>query len=439
MNVKLEIPDLSKTATSKSERTRLTILSAAAKQFKMRGYGPSTLRKIADAAGVEAGSIYYHFASKEEIFNAVLDIGLTQLYIAVKDARAECEAAGAGFRDTFQQMVAAHLSYLLKENDFTSSNIRNYSMLAEPMRERHRPLRLAYVDLWDTLLKKAQAEGEIRSDIKIIPLRQFLLGALNWMGEWFNASRYPVSMLSESAATLILDGMLVDACKQPFAMTEQEDFTEAGLIDEPETKVARTRMHILSSAARVMRAVGYSAATLRRIAAEAEMESGSIYYHFSSKENLLDEVLDRGLREMADGVSKILYDEARYPDLSHQLAAAINAHMRVLFARSEFTSANIRMYGQLPQELRERHRPVRRKYAAAWDACLENAQAKKVIRGDFEVVPLRLFLLGALNWTVEWFDPAKGDQDGFYTLQEMIALQQTLLLNGIARSDTADA
>ena len=122
-----------------------------------------------------------------------------------------------------------------------------------------------------------------------------------------------------------------------------------------------------------------------------------------------------------------------------QLAAAINAHMRVLFARSEFTSANIRMYGQLPQEIRERHRPVRQKYAAAWDHCLKNAQGKHVIRSDFKVVPLRLFLIGALNWTVEWFDPEKGGAEGFYTLAEMIALQQTLLLNGIARDETADA
>ena len=92
------------------------------------------------------------------------------------------------------------------------------------------------------------------------------------------------------------------------------------------------------------------------------------------------------------------------------------------------------MYGQLPQEVRARHRPVRKKYASAWDACLKNAQEKNIVRRDFEVVPLRLFLLGALNWTVEWFDPEKGGRDGFYSLQEMIAMQQTLLLTGISRN-----
>ncbi|MEX1037072.1 MAG: TetR family transcriptional regulator [Sneathiella sp.] len=433
MNVKLEMSKFIKPTVSKSERTRLTILSAAARQFRVAGYGPSTLRKIADAAGVEAGSIYYHFSSKEEIFDAVLDLGLRQVYDAVKNASEDCEKRGSGFHETLGKMVNSHLVFLLKESDFTSSNIRNFSMLSEPMRERHRPLRLAYASLWDELLKKALRNGEIRSDIKVVPLRQFLLGALNWMGEWFNASQYPVSVLSENAVKLILDGMLVEANKHSFSV-EDAGFIASEFIVQGDSKAARTRMHILSSAAKVMRASGYSASTLRQIAAVAKMEAGSIYYHFSSKEDLLDEVLDRGLREMAEGVSRILYDDEKYPDNSRQLADAINAHMRILFARSEFTSANIRMYGQLPQEVRARHQPVRKKYASAWDACLKKAQNKKIIRSDFEVVPLRLFLLGALNWTVEWFDPEKGGQEGFYTLQEMIAMQQSLLLNGIART-----
>tara|TARA_R100000455_G_scaffold30084_1_gene20796 strand:+ start:323 stop:1639 length:1317 start_codon:yes stop_codon:yes gene_type:complete len=438
MNVNPDIRLPTAAAAKKSDRTHFTILSAAAKQFRMSGYGPSTLRRIADAAGVEAGSIYYHFASKEEIFDEVLTLGLRQLHDAVQAAGEECAARGCGFRETFGAMVGCHLAYLLRKNDFTSANIRNFSMLPLHMRERHRPLRMRYARLWEDLLAKALREGDIRTDIRVVPLRHFLLGALNWMGEWFNASHYPVSVLSESAAKLILDGMLVKTSQHPFP-AEDLDFPEAALLLEEDSKVAKTRLHILSSAARVMRAHGYSASTLRRIAAEAEMEAGSIYYHFTSKENLLDEVLDRGLREMADGVSQILYDQARYGDTGAQLAAAINAHMRVLFARSEFTSANIRMYGQLPQEIRERHRPVRQKYAAAWDHCLKNAQGKHVIRSDFKVVPLRLFLIGALNWTVEWFDPEKGGAEGFYTLAEMIALQQTLLLNGIARDETADA
>ena len=432
MTVKPETPKSLEDTSTKSERTRKTILCAAAKQFRIAGYGPSTIRKIAETAGVEAGSIYYHFASKEEIFDAVLDLGLRQIYDAVKEVSDACQKGQAGFRETLGRMIHAHLEVFLRKSDFTSSNIRNFSMLSEPMRERHRPLRLAYAGLWENLLSKAIEDKEIRTDIKVVPLRHFLLGALNWMGEWFNASNYPIHVLSGSVVNLILDGML-DENRQHTSPIIETDFIEADYLIHGDSKAERTRMHILSTAAKVMRASGYKTATIRQIAAEAGMEAGSIYYHFSSKENLLDEILDLGLREMADRVSSILLNSENYADPSQQLAVAINAHMRVLFARSEFTSANIRIYGQLPQEIRARHRPIRRKYAMAWKTCLKNAQDKKFIRRDFDVDPLRLFLIGALNWTVEWFDPDRGGQDGFYSLQEMITLQQTLLLNGIAR------
>jgi AcrR family transcriptional regulator len=200
---------------------------------------------------------------------------------------------------------------------------------------------------------------------------------------------------------------------------------------EEKTNAARTRSHILSAAARVMGAYGYSASTLRQIADAAKMEAGSIYYHFESKEAILDEVLDRGLRDMVEGVSQVLIEEQSYPDFRSRIADAINAHMMFLFARSEFTSANIRMYGQLPKEMRARHRPVRQDYSGKWEECLKNAKDAGEIRDDIMIIPLRQVILGALNWTVEWFNPEKGGKAGFYTLQEMVALQQSLLLDGI--------
>ena len=61
---------------SKSERTREAILAAAARLFRYQGYHATTMRDIAQKSGVEAGSIYYHFQSKDEILSEVLDIGV---------------------------------------------------------------------------------------------------------------------------------------------------------------------------------------------------------------------------------------------------------------------------------------------------------------------------------------------------------------------------
>jgi AcrR family transcriptional regulator len=57
---------------SKGERTRNAILAAAYELFLSQGYSATSMRQIADQAGIVAGSIYNHFASKDEIFQALI-------------------------------------------------------------------------------------------------------------------------------------------------------------------------------------------------------------------------------------------------------------------------------------------------------------------------------------------------------------------------------
>jgi TetR/AcrR family transcriptional regulator, cholesterol catabolism regulator len=167
-------------------------------------------------------------------------------------------------------------------------------------------------------------------------------------------------------------------------------------------KSERSRDLILQSAAQLFRHQGFSATTLRQIAARAKIKAGSIYYHFDSKEEILDEVLDRGLRHVFETV-KGAVDRAGKVSHRRRIALAIEAHLVALLETSDFTSANIRMYGQLPEHLKKPHRPLRRAYAAYWDRLFLNARRAGEIRADMEIVPLRMFVIGALNWTIEWF------------------------------------
>lgn len=167
-------------------------------------------------------------------------------------------------------------------------------------------------------------------------------------------------------------------------------------------KSAKSRDAILKSAARLFRQQGYSATTLRQIATVAKIEAGSIYYYFGSKEAILDEVLDLGLRHVFESV-KAAVDGAGVTSHRRKIALAIEAHLIALLETSDFTSANIRIYGQLPEHLKKAQRPLRRAYAKYWDRLFLEARRAGEIRADIEVVPLRIFVLGALNWTIEWF------------------------------------
>jgi AcrR family transcriptional regulator len=57
----------------RSERSRTQILESALKLFSHRGYGATSVRDIAEDAGISKGNVYHHFSDKETIFRALLD------------------------------------------------------------------------------------------------------------------------------------------------------------------------------------------------------------------------------------------------------------------------------------------------------------------------------------------------------------------------------
>jgi AcrR family transcriptional regulator len=59
--------------SDRSERSRALILDTALKLFAHRGYGATSVRDIAEEAGLSKGNVYHHFADKESIFRALLD------------------------------------------------------------------------------------------------------------------------------------------------------------------------------------------------------------------------------------------------------------------------------------------------------------------------------------------------------------------------------
>ena len=174
-----------------------------------------------------------------------------------------------------------------------------------------------------------------------------------------------------------------------------------------------TRERVLLEAARLFRHHGYSATTLREVADAAGIKAGSIYYHFESKEQILGEVMDKGIQVVAAAVRERVDALPESATARQRIAAAIEGHLWGLLHHGDFTSANIRIYGQIPTAAKNRHRLVRRAYADYWDCLLEDAMKRGELRADSSTAVVRLFVIGALNWTVEWYNPQKGSFQDF--------------------------
>ena len=184
-----------------------------------------------------------------------------------------------------------------------------------------------------------------------------------------------------------------------------ENSNQVSAIDPRKAGVTRAR--ILDAAAKVFVDKGYVATRLSDIAVAACLQAGSIYYHFDSKEQIFEEVVDLGMKLVVENVKTAIINLGPEATFRDRIGIALDTHLSELLERSNYLSANIRNFGQISEELQTRNMRRREDYGALWSELLESAKTAGVIREDANLSLIRMLLLGALNWSLELYDNKK--------------------------------
>ena len=167
------------------------------------------------------------------------------------------------------------------------------------------------------------------------------------------------------------------------------------------------RSRILLSAAQLFLEHGYAETSLRTIADAVDMRPASIYHHFDSKDALLGEILEIGMDAVMNAFTAA---ERTVLDAqpAERLTAHVSAHLEALFANHAFTAAHVTVFPFVPDEVRVASVPRRDEYEARWTDLLHDLAPGL---DDEGVRVTRLSLLGVMNSTLQWFDPAEGALD----------------------------
>ena len=179
----------------------------------------------------------------------------------------------------------------------------------------------------------------------------------------------------------------------------------AALKPAPDPSHNGSRHMILDHAARLFRQRGYAETSLRDIATVCGMKTASLYYHFASKEEIVIEVLNTGVATVSEEARRRV--DRLDPDAApaERVQAAICAHLHALLEQDDYTGANIRIFGHVPPHVRVATMQSREQYDQWWRDLLADAAAHGAIRPGTDLAHLRLLLLGAMNWSVEWHKP----------------------------------
>jgi AcrR family transcriptional regulator len=186
---------------------REELLAIAASLFARKGFRNTTVRDIADAAGILSGSLYHHFDSKESMVDEILSTFQEELFgqydeILAGDAdpRTKLEQA---VRVSFDAIDRHHSEVAIFQNDAAYlSTLDGFGYLAE----RHAQSR----EVWMTLLRESKDAGVLRADLDLDLAYRFIRDTVWVAVNWYRpGGSLSAATVADQYVTILLDGIAV--------------------------------------------------------------------------------------------------------------------------------------------------------------------------------------------------------------------------------------
>jgi len=188
---------------------------------------------------------------------------------------------------------------------------------------------------------------------------------------------------------------------------------------------------LVLSAARLFWQNGYSATSVRELAAHLGIQKASLYHHIESKEDLLYKLSVASLKDIQTQARAALEAEG---DPLLRLGALILAHVNSMSEEREMHATMLTELRSLSPKHRRDVISRRDAYEQLVESILKDCQEAGLIRADISSSLLARCLLNLLNWTIFWFDP-----DGEMAPHELASVFDSIFLRGILPSHFGEA
>src|SRR5450830_226437 len=182
------------------DSARGKLLQTAAHLFRNKGFERTTVRDLASAVGIQSGSIFHHFKSKDEILRAVME---ETIHYNTAMMRASLEEANT-VRERVLALIRCELQSIMGgSGEAMAVLVYEWRSLSAEGQAQVLALRDVYETIWLQVLGEAKAAGYIKGDVFIT--RRFLTGALSWTTTWFRAEgSLTLEQLAEEALLMVL-------------------------------------------------------------------------------------------------------------------------------------------------------------------------------------------------------------------------------------------
>ena len=162
---------------------------------------------------------------------------------------------------------------------------------------------------------------------------------------------------------------------------------------------------ILDAAALLFRRHGYAATSVRDLARAAGILPGSLHYRYPSKEDVLVALMERAIDRLIAAILDAISGEV---DPLERVRLAIRAHLRMVLSGENGVYVLLYDWRSLSTATAQAVERQRARYERFSDELISQAAAAAPVRPSVDLLLLRRFGFGAVNWVAQWFDPRDG-------------------------------
>jgi AcrR family transcriptional regulator len=156
------------------------ILEAAIAVMAEHGYHGTSVRDIAERAGVSPAALYHHFGSKQEVLATIMERGIEAL---LRRTRTALAAAGEAPADRLRALVGVQILFHLQDQRGTLLGTSELRALDEPVRTRHIAKRHRQQRLFDGVVVRGVEDGAFATPIPLQASRAIVVmctGVASW-------------------------------------------------------------------------------------------------------------------------------------------------------------------------------------------------------------------------------------------------------------------
>jgi len=382
----------------KQNEKSANILSNAEDLFSRKGFSDTTISEIAQAAEVTDSVIYQYFVNKEDLLFSIANE-------RIKDATDQLKEQLQGIHDPLNRLsklIWFHLRYNDTHQKYARILLLDCQFSIDFYKSTAHQMARQYVYLLTAILNQGMQTGVFRGDMHEHTLRDIIFGTINYE----TISRFAIGEIDDCTADF--DGIisLVLAMLSPVS----------GLNKDTLNKSER----ILLAAEAIFAEYSFTKAKITQIAKAADVAEGTVYEHYTNKEDLLLSIPRKRFDQFGDQ----LKDVFNIKDPLRKLRRIIRYHF-TLFLREPNFSKVFLLYTQFNRKFyQSKAFESFRNYFTVIEDIVREGIDNGAIRKDVNPRIFRNMVLGTFsNMAIRWFIMGKErSYDKFYEIDNIVSL-----------------